>query len=130
MHRGGGTAILVKNSIPHHSIQIITNTLETSTIVIESHPNNVAICSLYNPPRNEARSLISGLLKIFRNRTQCVVVGDYNAKHTSWSITTVNNPVGTALARLVQASGFVLMAPQEFQAVAGPRLSTSEFPVD
>ncbi|GFS52786.1 probable RNA-directed DNA polymerase from transposon BS [Trichonephila inaurata madagascariensis] len=109
--RGGGTAILVKNSIPHHSIQINTNMVETTTILIESHLNNAAICSLYKPPRPQASNLISDLLKIFRNRTQCINVGDYNAKHTSWSATTVNNPAGTALARFIQTSGFLLTAP-------------------
>ncbi|GFY66661.1 putative RNA-directed DNA polymerase from transposon X-element [Trichonephila inaurata madagascariensis] len=114
-HRGGGTAILVKNSIPHHSIQINTNTVETTTIVIESQPSNVAICSLYNPPGSPVRNLIPDLLKIFRNRSQCIIVGDYNAKHTSWSVATVNNPAGNALARFVRTSGFLLLAPQEFQ---------------
>ncbi|GFU08871.1 probable RNA-directed DNA polymerase from transposon X-element [Trichonephila clavipes] len=51
-HRGGGTAVLVKKSIPHHSIKINTNTVESTIIVIESQPNNITICSLYNPPRN------------------------------------------------------------------------------
>ncbi|GFS91434.1 RNA-directed DNA polymerase from mobile element jockey [Trichonephila clavipes] len=33
-HQGGGTDILVKNSIPHHSIQITTSTVESTTILI------------------------------------------------------------------------------------------------
>ncbi|GFW38659.1 probable RNA-directed DNA polymerase from transposon X-element [Trichonephila clavipes] len=86
-HRGGGTAILVKNSIPHHSIKINTSTVESTTIVIEN------------------------LLKIFRNRSQCIIVGDFNAKHTSWSATPHNNPAGNAIVRLVRANGFLLTAP-------------------
>ncbi|GFS71966.1 RNA-directed DNA polymerase from mobile element jockey [Trichonephila clavipes] len=40
-HRGGGTAILVKNSIPHHSIKINTSTVE-STIISATPHNNAA----------------------------------------------------------------------------------------
>ncbi|GFT14626.1 RNA-directed DNA polymerase from mobile element jockey [Trichonephila clavipes] len=50
-HRGGGTAVLVKKSIPHHGIKINTSTVESTTIVIESQPNNITICSLYNPKK-------------------------------------------------------------------------------
>ncbi|GFX68052.1 RNA-directed DNA polymerase from mobile element jockey [Trichonephila clavipes] len=111
--RGGGTSILVINSIPHHTIRITTRTVETTTIVIESQPSNVAICSLYNPPGYSARNLILDLLKIFRNRPQCIVVGEYNVKHTSWSITTINNPAGNAFARFDRTSGFQLTGPND-----------------
>ncbi|GFV86661.1 putative RNA-directed DNA polymerase from transposon X-element [Trichonephila clavipes] len=114
-HRGGGTAILVKNSIPHHSIQITTSTVELTSIVIESQPSNITICSLYNPPGPSARNLIPDLQKIFQNRSQCIIVGDYNAKHTSWSATSCNNPAGNAVARLIWTKGFLLTAPQDFK---------------
>ncbi|GFW68397.1 probable RNA-directed DNA polymerase from transposon X-element [Trichonephila clavipes] len=112
-HRGGGTAILVKNSIPHHSIQITTSTVELTSIVIESQPSNITICSLYNPPGSSARNLIPDLQKIFRNRSQCIIVGDYNAKHASWSATSYNNPAGNAVARLIRTKGFLLTAPND-----------------
>ncbi|GFW90422.1 probable RNA-directed DNA polymerase from transposon X-element [Trichonephila clavipes] len=110
-HRGGGTAVLVKKSIPHHGIKINTSTVESTTIVIESQPNNITICSLYNPPRSSVGNLVPDLLKIFRNRPQCIIVGDFNAKHTSWSATPHNNPAGNAIVRLVRANGFLLTAP-------------------
>ncbi|GFT65822.1 probable RNA-directed DNA polymerase from transposon X-element [Trichonephila clavipes] len=110
-HRGGGTAVLVKKSIPHHSIKINTSTVESTTIVIESQPNNITICSLYKPPRTSVGNLVPDLLKIFRNRPQCIIVGDFNAKHTSWSATPQNNPAGNAIVRLVRANGFLLTAP-------------------
>ncbi|GFU03216.1 probable RNA-directed DNA polymerase from transposon X-element [Trichonephila clavipes] len=112
-HRGGGTAVLVKRSIPHHSIKINTRTVESTTIVIESQPNNSTICSLYNPPNREVGNLIPDLLKIFRNRSQCIIVSDFNAKHTSWSATPHNNTAGNAIVRLVQNNGFLLTAPNE-----------------
>ncbi|GFY13756.1 probable RNA-directed DNA polymerase from transposon X-element [Trichonephila clavipes] len=110
-HRGGGTAVLVKKSIPHHGIKINTSTVESTTIVIESQPNNITICSLYNPPRSAVGNLGPDLLKIFRNRPQCIIVGDFNAKHTSWSATPHNNSAGNTIVRLVRANGFLLTAP-------------------
>ncbi|GFT36078.1 hypothetical protein TNCV_4178931 [Trichonephila clavipes] len=71
-HRGGGTAILVKNSIPH-SFQITTSSVESTTVVIESLPTNITVCSLYNPGifSQKPRSRPSRV----RNRPQCIVVG-------------------------------------------------------
>ncbi|GFY30570.1 probable RNA-directed DNA polymerase from transposon X-element [Trichonephila clavipes] len=103
--------VLVKKSIPHHGIKINTSTVESTTIVIESQPNNITICSLYNPPRSAVGNLGPDLLKIFRNRPQCIIVGDFNAKHTSWSATPHNNSAGNTIVRLVRANGFLLTAP-------------------
>ncbi|GFQ91404.1 putative RNA-directed DNA polymerase from transposon X-element [Trichonephila clavata] len=112
-HRGGGTAILVKSSISHHSTHIQTSSVEITAIVIEGHPNNLTICSLYNSPSLPSRNFIPDLLKVFRNRSQCLIVGDFNAKHASWSPTSRNNAAGNALAKLVRTRGFLLTAPND-----------------
>ncbi|GFX47082.1 nucleic-acid-binding protein from transposon X-element [Trichonephila clavipes] len=65
----------------------------------------------YTPHQTSVGNLIPDLLKIFRNRSQCIIVGDFNAKHTSWSATPHNNPAGNAIVRLVRANGFLLTAP-------------------
>ncbi|GFY77854.1 RNA-directed DNA polymerase from mobile element jockey [Trichonephila inaurata madagascariensis] len=56
-NRGGGTAILIKNSIAHHSIDIHTLTLENSAIVIKGK-NKVTICCIYRPPRSPDSSFM------------------------------------------------------------------------
>ncbi|GFR25092.1 RNA-directed DNA polymerase from mobile element jockey [Trichonephila clavata] len=110
-HRGGGTAILVKNSIAHRRIHIHTTSVEVTAIVLEDQPLKTTICSLYKPPTSSNNSCISDLLKIFRNRSQCLIVGDFNARHTTWSPNSSNNPAGAALARFVRSTGFLLTAP-------------------
>ncbi|GFX37017.1 RNA-directed DNA polymerase from mobile element jockey [Trichonephila clavipes] len=65
-HRGGVTAILIKSSIPHHVLDIATHSLENTTVNIEGE-RNITISSIYRPPGSPAPSLISDLLKIFRN---------------------------------------------------------------
>ncbi|GFW07280.1 hypothetical protein TNCV_3694721 [Trichonephila clavipes] len=116
--RGGGTALLVKNSIPH-SFQITTSSVESTTIVIESLPTNITVCSLYNPGifSQKPRSRPSQDLEIDHS----VSLWDYNARHTSWSVNTINNSAGTTLAHFIRTSGFLLTALLEFQSAAGPQ---------
>ncbi|GFY56704.1 probable RNA-directed DNA polymerase from transposon X-element [Trichonephila inaurata madagascariensis] len=111
-HRGGGTAILIKRSIPHHILDIKTHSIENTTISIEGD-RNITVSSVYRPPRSPAQSLISDLLKIFRNRPECIAVGDYNAKHSSWNHHPRPNPAGTALHKFARNCGFVITAPGE-----------------
>ncbi|GFX60012.1 RNA-directed DNA polymerase from mobile element jockey [Trichonephila clavipes] len=74
-HHGGGTAILVKNSIVHHSINIFTTTVGNTSTVIEGPSSNITICSLYRPSVSSVNSFIPDLIKIFRNRAQCRAKG-------------------------------------------------------
>ncbi|GFQ81487.1 histone H2A [Trichonephila clavata] len=127
-HRGGGTAILVKNSIAHRSIHIHTTSVEVTAIVLEDQPLRTTICSLYKPPTSSNNSCISDLLKIFRNRSQCLIVGDFNARHNTWSPNSSNNPAGPELARFVRSSGFLLTAPNgPTRTPARGRSSTIDF---
>ncbi|GFY16042.1 probable RNA-directed DNA polymerase from transposon X-element [Trichonephila clavipes] len=83
-HRGGGTAIIIKRTIAHHSIDIHTTCLENTSIVIEGS-QKITICCIYWPPRSPPQALIPDLLKLLRNRTKCFIVGDFNARHIMWS---------------------------------------------
>ncbi|GFY76942.1 putative RNA-directed DNA polymerase from transposon X-element [Trichonephila inaurata madagascariensis] len=111
-HHGGGTAILIKRSIPHHILDIKTHSIENTTINIEGD-RNITISSVYRPPRSPAPTLISDLLKIFRNRPECIAVGDYNAKHSTWNRHPRPNPAGTILQKFARNCGFVITAPGE-----------------
>ncbi|GFT26393.1 RNA-directed DNA polymerase from mobile element jockey [Trichonephila clavipes] len=83
-HRGGGTAVLVKNSIPHHSIKINTSTVE-STIIISSRYLEI------DPSASS-----------WATSTRSIPLG---------SATPHNNPAGNAIVRLVRANGLLLTAP-------------------
>ncbi|GFV89569.1 probable RNA-directed DNA polymerase from transposon X-element [Trichonephila clavipes] len=111
-HRGGGTAVLIKSSIPHHVLDIKTHSLENTTIAIEGE-RNITISSIYRPPRSPAPSLISDLLRIFRNRSECLAVGDYNAIHRTWNHDDRSNPAGNALHRFARNCGFTITAPAD-----------------
>ncbi|GFR33432.1 putative RNA-directed DNA polymerase from transposon X-element [Trichonephila clavata] len=111
-HRGGGTAILVKNSIGHHSLNIHTHSIENTTIDIEGE-NVITICSVYRPPTSPRGTLTSDLLRIFRNRNHCLIIGDFNAKHRSWNPLSVSKPAGTELFKFAVNCGFLITAPTE-----------------
>ncbi|GFT51198.1 putative RNA-directed DNA polymerase from transposon X-element [Trichonephila clavipes] len=111
-HRGGGTAILIKNSIEHNSIKIHTDAVETAAIEIIGPNLKFTICSIYKPPSASTPNFIQDLKKIFRNRNQCLVVGDFNAKHRSW------NPhpqhcSGNALFKFARNNSLVISAPSD-----------------
>ncbi|GFY42949.1 putative RNA-directed DNA polymerase from transposon X-element [Trichonephila inaurata madagascariensis] len=112
-HRGGGTAILVKNSIAHHAIEIFTTAIDITTIEIEGPSGNITVCSLYRPPKSPRNSFIPDLIKIFRNRTQCIVVGDFNAKHPSWNLNRRGNDAGYKLLKYTKVCGYVISAPAD-----------------
>ncbi|GFR19666.1 putative RNA-directed DNA polymerase from transposon X-element, partial [Trichonephila clavata] len=112
-HRGGGTAILVKNSIAHHSINIFTSTVGITSIEIEGPSGNIAVCSLYRSPTSSVHSFILDLIKIFRNKSQCIVVGDFNAKRRSWNPHGTINKAGTALHNYSRSCGYVISAPYD-----------------
>ncbi|GFR17519.1 RNA-directed DNA polymerase from mobile element jockey [Trichonephila clavata] len=111
-HRGGGTAIIIKKSIAHHSIEIPTNSIQNTTIVIEE-THNITICSIYRPPKQPPQALIPDLLRILRNRTKCFIVGDYNAKHQTWSPHSTINQCGRVLNKFIKNCGFLLSYSSE-----------------
>ncbi|GFR12221.1 nucleic-acid-binding protein from transposon X-element [Trichonephila clavata] len=110
--RGGGTAIIIKNSIRHHTIDIVTHGSEQTAITKEGSPHNLTICSFYKPPSASTPGLINDLLKIFRNRPRCFILGDFNLKHKSWN-PTGNGPGGTQLFNFARKCGFCISAPAE-----------------
>ncbi|GFV89565.1 probable RNA-directed DNA polymerase from transposon BS [Trichonephila clavipes] len=112
-HRGGGTVILVKNSISHHPINIYTTAVSITAIDIERPTNNITICSLYRSPTSPINSFIPDLIKIFRNRAQCIAVGEYNAKHSTWNRNRRGDPAVTKLLNYANACGFVISAPTD-----------------
>ncbi|GFU19924.1 nucleic-acid-binding protein from transposon X-element [Trichonephila clavipes] len=110
--RGGGTAIMVKRSIPHHQIVINNNSLETTAIKLTRQDDDpITIISAYRPPRKPLPE--QDLHRIFRSQGYVLVAGDLNAKHVSWSPLTQQNVPGTTIRRFCDNSGYAVVAPTE-----------------
>ncbi|GFV19330.1 putative RNA-directed DNA polymerase from transposon X-element [Trichonephila clavipes] len=110
--RGGGTAILIKRSIPHHEIVINNPSFETTAIKIErTNLQPITVISAYRSPRKPI--LIQDLHQLFRNQDYVLVAGDLNAKHASWSPIAQQNVAGHTIRRFCDSTGYSLNAPLE-----------------
>ncbi|GBO40428.1 RNA-directed DNA polymerase from mobile element jockey, partial [Araneus ventricosus] len=110
-HRGGGTAILIRNSIDHHPTPIASTTFENTTIELhlpDSTP--ITISSNYRPPHGSISTL--ELNNIFNSNSKCIAVGDFNAKHRAWSSGTWNSN-GTIIHDYICNNNLILLAPCE-----------------
>ncbi|GFU99729.1 RNA-directed DNA polymerase from mobile element jockey [Trichonephila clavipes] len=78
--RGGGTAIMIKRSIPHHQIVLNNNSFETTAIKLTRQDDQpITIVSAYRPSRKPL--VEQDLHRIFRSQSYVLVAGDLNAKH-------------------------------------------------
>lgn len=98
--RGGGTAVLVKNSIKADQSYFSNSLVEYTAVRIPlSGSQNLLVASLYNP-QAPSSSLIDSLntLLLLADSSSVIIGGDFNAKHTFWgNDISSTNPSGTAL---------------------------------
>ncbi|GFX27693.1 probable RNA-directed DNA polymerase from transposon X-element [Trichonephila clavipes] len=108
-HRGGGTAILVKNSIKHHAIVSTSNTFENTTVIIQIGNNTkVTMACIYKHPHGSIN--VTELDAILRHNNKTFLFGDFNAKHTSWNPGR-GNANGTILSNWAISSAIDIIAP-------------------
>ncbi|GFT51191.1 hypothetical protein TNCV_4518701 [Trichonephila clavipes] len=132
-HRGGGTAVLVKKSIPHHGIKINTSTVESTTIVIEKVNQTISQSVLCTTPKEALLETSAQISSRFL---------EIDPSASSWVTSTRSIPLGvqpltTTQQAILSFVLFELMAsysqpltdPQEFIPAAGPPPSTLESPV-
>ncbi|GFY34143.1 probable RNA-directed DNA polymerase from transposon X-element [Trichonephila clavipes] len=84
----GGTAILIKNCISHYHVPTppqITGVEATLIMLTPMDHEPIIIGSTYIPPSYQNfRNLGAALDPIFNINNITILVGDFNAKHTSW----------------------------------------------
>lgn len=85
--RGGGTGILLRNSIKYEIIPSPNlNSIESTTIKISLINNeNIFLSSIYVSPTNNELNVadINKLIEL-TNGCKFIIGGDFNAKHTLW----------------------------------------------
>ncbi|GFW56165.1 probable RNA-directed DNA polymerase from transposon X-element [Trichonephila clavipes] len=84
----GGTAILIKNFISHYHVPtppLLTGVEGTLITITPIDYDPILVGSIYIPPiNNYFRNLGVALDTIFNFNNKTILVGDFNAKHTSW----------------------------------------------
>ncbi|GFS44228.1 putative RNA-directed DNA polymerase from transposon X-element [Nephila pilipes] len=83
-YAGGGTALLVRSSLPHHVTPLQTTAIEGTSITVERRNKaSITIASVYKSPSKPLEK--SDLQNLFANRRDVLVIGDLNAKHHTWN---------------------------------------------
>ena len=101
----GGVAIMVKNTIPHSKLSIPDCELEAVGITIIGNTNIIAA---YRHPKRKLRTTdLDALLSCGNN---CLLGGDFNAKHTSWGCDKANAS-GTTLMNYCTNNNCVVEYP-------------------
>ncbi|GFV20640.1 probable RNA-directed DNA polymerase from transposon X-element [Trichonephila clavipes] len=108
-HRGGGTAIFVRNSLRHHVVSFNTNTFENITVKLELGNNtHLTLSCIYKPPRNHINT--TELDAILNASPKVMLFGDFNAHHPCWNPGRPNTH-GNTLYNWASAHALEIMTP-------------------
>ncbi|GFW37559.1 probable RNA-directed DNA polymerase from transposon X-element [Trichonephila clavipes] len=108
-HRGGGTALFVKNSIRHHAILNVSNTFENASIILQLGNNSkITVACIYRPPHGSINTTELDAILIHSNKA--FLFGDFNARHPSWNPGRANSN-GNILCNWAVGSALDILAP-------------------
>ncbi|GFU76121.1 RNA-directed DNA polymerase from mobile element jockey [Trichonephila clavipes] len=109
-HRGGGTALFVKNSIRHpHAILNVSNTFENSSVILQLGNNSkITVACIYRPPHGSINTTELDAILIHSNKA--FLFGDFNARHPSWNPGRTNTN-GNILCNWAVGSALDILAP-------------------
>ncbi|GFU16774.1 putative RNA-directed DNA polymerase from transposon X-element [Nephila pilipes] len=110
-YAGGGTALLMRNSLPHHATPLQTTVIEGTAITLErKNKASITIVSIYKSPRKPI--LQTDLTNLFANRRDVLVIGDLNAKHHTWN-PNGNNSQGKQIFEYAKNKNLRICAPAQ-----------------
>nr|AMS38375.1 hypothetical protein [Bactrocera tryoni] len=105
----GGSAIIIRDNIPHYEeINISVPEFQTTTISVESSFGKISITAIYSPPRHNIKMDLYTEL-ILKHHGKFIMGGDFNAKHSQWG-SRVTTPKGRELFKAVMATGCDFMS--------------------
>ncbi|GFX64227.1 probable RNA-directed DNA polymerase from transposon X-element [Trichonephila clavipes] len=108
-HRGGGTALFVKNSVSHHTILNVSNTFENSSVILQIGNNSkITVACIYRPPHDSINT--TELDAILNHSNKAFLFGDFNARHPSWNPGRANTN-GNILCNWAVGSALDILAP-------------------
>lgn len=105
--RAGGVAMLIRNEVPYQIINTNNNDSSIEHVTIKLKDDTYITC-VYNQPRNKySRQDLLNLLDIGQ---KVLLIGDLNARHTTWN-NRLNNRNGNTLFDVSQIHPIVIMYP-------------------
>lgn len=107
----GGTAILVKKSVPHYEVvPPPLNTVEATTVIAKVGGREMLLAAVYNRPSLQLDT--SDITALLGMKSPAILAGDLNAKHPAWN-SSVSNARGNELYRFATNNDVVVVAPDE-----------------
>ncbi|GFS42582.1 putative RNA-directed DNA polymerase from transposon X-element [Trichonephila inaurata madagascariensis] len=109
----GGTAILLKSSLPHHHTPTPPmGTLEATSVTLTPPGGTpLLISSIYISPSFPYQHINTDLEALFSLGGASILCGDFNAHHTSWGCRRVDYR-GTIIKNLLDSTDTQIIAPQ------------------
>lgn len=105
---GGGVAIFIRNSIPFQKTKI-NDAVSIENISIQLQ-NKLNIIAVYNTPSNKFSS--EDLEALFEVGNKVIVVGDLNARHTTWK-NHISNTNGRTLYKFINENNIIVQHTEE-----------------
>lgn len=107
---GGGVAILVQKNIQHRAAGTIdTVSVENISIEVTIGHRILIVTSAYNP--QPTPHFKDDLVRLSQAPSEIIILGDLNAKHTSWRCATFNS-AGKQLREFIDSSEYILLSPE------------------
>ena len=107
--RGGGVAVYVHSSIPHkHKTNITMSNFESLWLELDLPNVSLTVGCSYRPPNTDPYTFCQQLepcLGLCNMNSPFLLVGDMNAKHTSWLSTDITDRAGDLLSYLLDTAG-------------------------
>lgn len=110
-HKGGGSAIIAKNSLTTGLVRTDnTQGYEDTTIILELNKTKIYLTCIYNTPNNKLTE--AHFKKLLPAGTLTLVSGDLNSKNVNWGCRATNKN-GETIFPLLNKYGCTLFAPNE-----------------
>ncbi|KAL1122174.1 hypothetical protein AAG570_003579 [Ranatra chinensis] len=108
----GGTAILIKRSLPHSvNTSYCTDSIQATSLSLTTTSFQITIASVYCPPNKSITQ--NEFLSLFRSfGRRFVAGGDFNSKHPGWGCR-VTNPRGMTLHNAISTTNYAVLSPTE-----------------
>jgi endonuclease/exonuclease/phosphatase family metal-dependent hydrolase len=99
----GGTAIIIKTTLPHHPLRNFkSDYLQATSVSVTTSVGPITISSVYLPPKHIIRQ--EQLEEFYTTLgPRFLAGGDYNAKHTDWGSRLIS-PRGRVLLRAMEVN--------------------------
>lgn len=106
---GGGVAIAIRSGIIHKLLPSLkTPSIENIAVTVATTMGDLTIIGAYSP--KHTTSFIEDVRKLMHRSRHYFIIGDLNARHTSWNCVS-NNKAGLELYTTINSSTGYIIAP-------------------